>query len=142
MKKINMIIGIISFIFSVGILISSNSMPGQSAMFPKYLSIIFGILSICLILISLRISDEENNKVDKFFSIPMVKGAILVLVYILLIQLIGFFIATSIFTVIFMILYKEKSKKKILFTTLGINIFIYILFVLQLNVPLPTGLLF
>ena len=142
MKRINLFIGIISLISSLGILISSNNMPAQSAMFPKYLSIIFGILSICLIAMSSKMKSEDDGKTEKFFSVPMIKGVILVLLYILLIQLMGFFIATSVFTIAFMVLYKEKSKKKMLATMIGINVFIYVLFVLQLNVPLPNGLLF
>jgi uncharacterized membrane protein len=142
MKKTNTIIGIISLLLSVTILITAQDMPGQSSMFPKYLAIIFGVLAVVLVGINIKNNEENQKKLEKFFVPLMAKGMSFILAYIILIEVIGFFVSTFIFTIGFMFMYKENSKKTMIVTALGINLFIYVLFVLQLNVPLPQGLLF
>ena len=57
--------------------------------------------------------------------------------YIVLINLISFFPATAIIVPAMMFFLGVRSWKIILFSTIGINLFVYLLFVVQLRIPMP-----
>ena len=54
---------------------------------------------------------------------------------------IGFYIATPVMLVGYMYLMGIRKIKPILITTVVMMLFVYCLFTLQLNVPLPAGIL-
>jgi hypothetical protein len=62
-------------------------------------------------------------------------------VYAFLIEFLGFFSATSLASVFFMLFFGLRSYVRILMVLVGLNVFIYILFVWQLRISLPSGLL-
>ena len=61
--------------------------------------------------------------------------------YVSIIKITGFFVASTIFTLVFMWLYGMRSVKKMVAVTLGMDLFLYVLFVIQLKVQLPQGIL-
>lgn len=148
MKKYSdVIIGIFLIIFAVGIFVMSNPLPTQSATFPRIVAGIMIFLSALLIVSGTKkaklyeesTGDESSANREVYKNV--VKGAVLIFLYILLMPTLGFFAATSAFIASFMLVYKERSIKKILLTVITLDVFIYFIFVAQLNVPLPQGLI-
>ena len=139
------IIGLIITIISVFFLSIADKMPASAARFPKIILSILGILSFFLILKGLRASliNKFNSKESITLNSirnPLIAIALIIL-YVVLLRLIGFYISTTIYTVLFMLFFREKRIRTVLLTAVSINIFIYLLFVVQLNVRLPQGFL-
>ncbi|WP_077214898.1 tripartite tricarboxylate transporter TctB family protein [Bacillus dakarensis] len=137
--KLDDFIGIIVIILSAFLYFLTNDLPEQSAFFPKYLIILFGVLGVILFFQSFKNKREQSK--ESSFSMKNLKDPSkalgLLIVYVILINLIGFFIATTMFVVVFMVVFKEKSFKKVVLTAVLLDAFLYVLFVYQLNVPLP-----
>jgi len=71
---------------------------------------------------------------------PMI-AFLMILVYTLLIPRVGFFVTSAVFMLIMMVWMGYRKPVPMVLTT-GIMLgFIYFLFVVQLNVPLPSGIL-
>ena len=58
-----------------------------------------------------------------------------------LVDFLGFFAASSLASVFFMIFFGLRNPIRILLVLIGLNAFIYGLFVWQLKIGLPTGIL-
>ena len=137
--------GLIIVVISIFFLSFTNKMPAGAARFPKIMLSLLGILGFILVLRGLRASiiNKFNGKEaisPNSEKNPMIAIA-LIAIYAVLLKVIGFYIATTVYIILFMLFFQEKRIKIILLTVLGINIFIYLLFVVQLNVELPQGIL-
>ncbi|MET3506473.1 tripartite tricarboxylate transporter TctB family protein [Halalkalibacter oceani] len=136
-------------IFSLFVFIKSYEFMEEVGFFPRVLSIIFAGLALILILKGLKsgkgISDEEKGE-EESVSLELLKSPIavffIILIYIGLISFVGFFVSTSLFLIVLMMYLKEKKIVTYAVMVLGLNVFIYFLFVYQLGVRLPRGLLF
>jgi membrane-associated HD superfamily phosphohydrolase len=140
-------IGAVIFLFSLYFFIRSTDLPEGANTFPYY---IFGILGVFGLLIAFfgwrkrahkNIEKAEDEINFKTIKLPILSFLIIVL-YASLVNVLGFFVSTSIFIVLFLLFYKIKNVLVIAGTIVSINLFIYLLFVYQLNVRLPAGLLF
>ena len=147
MKKYSDIfIGIFIIIISAGILVMSKDLPADSAIFPRLVVGIMIFLSVLMIISSIRVGKHEDTNTEstekKIDYKDILKAILLILTYIILITKLGFFTSTTLFIASFMICFGERSVKKILSAVVILNFFIYLIFVTQLNVPLPQGLIF
>lgn len=115
--------------------------------FPQLVSIILGILSIILIIKAFKNNQEIEDK--KFENIPSIIATILILlIYALLIEKIGFIIMTTLylFLQILLLLPKNLLKNKKYITIAGtvslfLPISLYFLFYNVFSIFLPTGIL-
>lgn len=132
------LIGIISFILTL-------SMPGKAPIFPRLISaafLVFGILLAVTSYTKLKkdVPTEEKVSELKDFKYPVIVFALLIL-YVLAVVNIGFYIATPIMLVCYMWFMGIRKIRTILITTVIVMAFVYILFTMQLKVPLPKGIL-
>jgi putative tricarboxylic transport membrane protein len=142
----------LTLIFIVAIFFTKAlSIQGEAAMFPLGLLALLFILAILIILNSIKtkkVNDEkkEFEGEERKLNFELLKSPLCVLLitcfYILLMTYIGFFPATALFFVCYFLFMGIKGLLKYIFVISGFLIFIYVLFVLQLNVPTPKGLLF
>ncbi len=125
-------------------------MPAGAAQFPKVILgcfIAFGLwIAYKGIVKTLLIQKGHEDQVkDKPLALKQMSRPMAclagVIVYVAIIKITGFFVASTIFTLLFMKFYGLKSLKKMLLVTLGMNVFLYVLFVMQLKVQLPEGML-
>jgi hypothetical protein len=88
-----------------------------------------------------KIEQEENlssaSWVKKKYTI-----IVLTLLYLFLVPVLGFFIASSIYMVIGVLLFGIKQAKAILFYILIIDFFLYFTFVFWVGINLPTGIFY
>lgn len=139
-------IGIGITIFSLYFYIKTGDIPTGADLFPQIILTTFGLLGIAIFISGLRKGkkqQEENNEEKlKVLELKLPMFSLLVIViYIALLNVLGFFVSTTLFIIGFMIFYQMKSIKVIAMTVIIVNLFIYLLFVYQLNVQLPKGLL-
>lgn len=64
------------------------------------------------------------------------------LVYILIIYVVGFYIASPIYMAVTMYLLGQRNKKVIVLVPLAVTLFIYVTFTIVMKIPVPAGLLF
>ena len=111
--------------------------------FPRMVIILFFALGIMFIVATLRgkydTPDDKAPMQVKKLKIPGT-SYLLVIAYVALINFIGFYTATIIFMLVYMKYLGAKSWKTIIITTLCVSVFIYLLFSLQFDVPLPKGI--
>lgn len=140
-------IGIGIIIVSIIFLLLSLDMPEGSSLFPKIILSLFGLFGIAIMVDGIRKGkDSKKSTLEERFRISEAKlpfiSLMLIIGYVLFIDLLGFFVSTTIFIIVFMFFYKLRNLKTMLITVVTLNIFMYFLFVYQLNLPLPQGLLF
>jgi putative tricarboxylic transport membrane protein len=123
----------------------------QAAVYPKSIIVLMGILSIFICLNGLR--KTKNRPTDGYnyegeeseLNFAVLKYPFIVLAfvigYIMIMDIIGFFTSTAFLTAGLLWFMGIKKWQTFVYTILGITIFIYVLFVLQLNVRLPLGIL-
>ena len=112
----------------------------QSKSFSRFVLAVFILLGLILIVISIINAKKPAGKEVKLreFVNPMIMFAIIV-VYVLLMKTLGFFPATLLFMPAVMIYMGYKRPLPMICVTIGMNLFIWVLFVYSLKVRLPKG---
>lgn len=136
---------IVAFIFFV----MANNLISEAALFPIFLLVLLSIFSIFIIFKGMNRAEDsfgDHGDDEQKLNLELLKSPLMVFVgiviYSLLITLIGFFIATSLFLIVYLYLNHYRSIVKITLTVVIVNLFIFLVFVQQLNVRLPLGILF
>ncbi|HHX50147.1 MAG TPA: tripartite tricarboxylate transporter TctB family protein [Clostridia bacterium] len=137
---------------SIFLYYKSLAFPKGAEIYPRVLIVLILVLSIGQIIFSLlkeRTVDEdspdgEEEKQEKDFGQKYNPYLIFLfsIGYAILIKIMGFFVATAIFSAVSMWFLGLRKITTFVLSIGGISVFIYILFVLQLKVPLPKGILF
>lgn len=152
MKRVlhhDLIINSIALIFSVSMFLVAINMPVEAAKYPKVILSIMIALSTLLVIYgiksSTRIKDDDIDNCHylklKRLKTPMI-SLLFVIAYSFCIDLLGFFTATALFLASFMYYCGLRDWKIMVGCILGTNVFMYLIFVLQLNVQFPRGLIF
>ena len=142
-RKINsdVIIGVILMLFSAFFLWESGKMHVGAARFPRLVLVTFLIMSAVLIVVGIRktVYPALAKKSDLSFNVirtPVMAFA-LIIGYLMLLNMFGFFISTAVFTPTFMIYFGMRRIMPLVLMTVSLNLFVYILFVRMLNVYIP-----
>lgn len=125
----------------------------DAALFPRILLILFAVFGVLILLMGIKKTKALKNGETVGYEgdeAPLNPGVLksplmtllIVAGYVFLMSVIGFFPATILFMAVFLAYMQVKSWKVFTFTIAGLNLFIYLVFVLQLNVQLPVGIFF
>ncbi|WP_051534219.1 tripartite tricarboxylate transporter TctB family protein [Desulfitibacter alkalitolerans] len=149
--KADIILLCILCLVSIFLYYKSLNFPKGADTFPQVLIIIVLILSVYQIAASFikkEAFQPQREKQEKSLQISWNQKYssyiifIFSVAYAVLITRLGFFISTAIFISTAMWFLGARKLTAYVFSTLGISLFIYFLFVMQLKVPLPKGILF
>lgn len=146
-------VGTLMILVSIFLYSKTLSLLSGAALFPRILLAIFILFSILIIIGGFKktklmkqgeeVEYEGDENPLNFGNLKSpITTLFIVICYVSLLSLIGFFPSTILFMVVFLSYMKVKQWKTYVFTIIGLNVFIYLVFVLQLNVQLPVGLLF
>lgn len=150
-KTINqdVVMGATLLLVSGVLYIMARDLISEAAIFPIVLIVLLAIFALAILLKGVGRDAEsygEHGDDEEKLNVEMLKSPLIVFagifLYCLLITMIGFFISTTIFLVLYLYLNHYRSWVKVVATVLVVNLFIYLLFVQQLNVRLPAGLMF
>ena len=127
-------------------MIQALDFPGQSKFFPSFCLSALLLFSLFLIaegaVKTVRVwqgkADYTNSELKKK---PYILVAFIVL-YIICVERIGFFVSSMVFMPCCMYFFGQRKLKLMIAVSLGLLAFMYWLFVVQLNLHLPNGLLF
>lgn len=139
-------LGIFCAAFAIVFLIQAAKYPGTAKIFPS-VALLFMLLFSIIVLGSgiYKTIQTRTGKAD--YANPEMKkrpfyvfGSIVLYVYCL--PKIGFFVSTAIYLPCAMLLYGQRKILPIVISTIFVLVFLYFVFVMQLNIYMPDGLLF
>lgn len=140
--KIDRLVALFFLLLSAGLFIYTFSLPPKSQGYPQFIISILALLSLALLVQSLRKTSTTSWK-DLFAELEYKRFLIVVsscLIYIILISMIGFLTTTALYLILTMYLLRLNLKTLAISTTCFM-VLIYVVFKVLLKVPLPTGLL-
>lgn len=150
-KAINqdVVMGAALLLISGVLYMMARELISEAAIFPMVLIILLAIFALAILFKGVGRDEKtygDHGDDEEELNVEMLKSPLIVFagifLYCLLITVVGFFVATSIFLVLYLYLNRYRSIIKVITTVLVVNLFIYLLFVQQLNVRLPAGLMF
>ena len=146
MRKYDRFLTIGLFILEAFYFILIKQLPAKAARYPYFVLGLMVFLTLLLAINTFLIkpkNSEEDKEEDQFkgnlygqFFLIMALSA----VYVILIDIIGFFVTTAIYLFVTMIVLKSNIKWNIV-VSIVFPIFLYLVFVLFLKVPVPRGFL-
>lgn len=126
---------------------------GEAAVWPRAILILLAALSLLVMVQGVgratrerregkpEADGEEETLTPGLLKYPLLT-LLIVVVYAGLIEIVGFFPSTVLFLVGYLWYGGIRDWKVLGGIVVGLNLFVYLLFILQLNVQLPAGLLF
>ena len=145
MKKYNIIIAAVMLLVVAAVYYFTKDMPKElhgvvgPSQWPRFIAIV--MLIFTWLLISQTISGKSDTSSPIDFKSKGLKRVFLIFIALIAfgraLPLLGFLLSSSLFIVAVMIAMGEKSKLRMLLSSVGISVFIYIFFEYMLNVMLP-----
>ena len=139
----DLVIGIVALAIGVAMFLGTKEFPPITQLYCRIVLIILITIGAAMILTSLinaKKPGPEEVHLKEWIN-PMIIFLI-VLVYVFMIDKIGFFVSSAIVMPGIMLFMGYKKPLPMILTTVGMLGFIYILFVTQLKLRMPQGLLF
>ena len=111
----------------------------DAATWPRLVLICIMILSSMLMLYGWQLTKQNaDTTLPSLNTLAGAMGALLVMViYAVLMNFTGYFVSTAIFLPVGMFLLGQRNWKAILGVTVGLEVFVYVLFVMQLQLRMP-----
>lgn len=139
-------LGVFCAAFSIIFLVQALQFPDDVALFPS-LALTFALVFSLWIMGEGLYKTVRARKGKADYTNPeMKKRPFLILgtiaIYVFCMQKIGFFVSTAVYLPCAMLLFGQRKVKSIVISTVVVLLFIYWLFVMQLNVYMPSGFLF
>ncbi|WP_226530750.1 tripartite tricarboxylate transporter TctB family protein [Metabacillus niabensis] len=149
MAIVNHIFSAVMIVLALCFYLLGNTLSDDAAKWPQFFSILLIILSIGLIIDTIikpnresETSITEKQKIDqKDKNHNLTYTGILTILYLLLMNFIGFLILTPIYIFGLLWLLTYREVKKLIFLSIGTTIGITALFQYLLGVPIPQGFL-
>ena len=146
MRKYDKFLTIGLFILEAFYFLLIKQLPPKAARYPYFVLGLMVFLTLLLAINTFIIkpkNSEEDKEEDQFkgnlygqFFLIMALSA----VYVILIDIIGFFVTTAIYLFVTMVILKSSIKWSIV-VSIVFSIFLYLVFVSFLKVPVPRGFL-
>ncbi|WP_319475303.1 tripartite tricarboxylate transporter TctB family protein [Marispirochaeta aestuarii] len=151
MAKANVVIGSIFFLlallmFAVALDFPKPQVSGLSPrVFPQFVAVCTMIFSAMLIVKNVQLLAgkdtvvQEKKKLDSQFAVRFGVFSAAGILYVLLIDKIGYLIATPILIAATMLLFNEKRRYRVLLVSVLTTLILYMLFRMVFCVPLPRN---
>ena len=147
MRKIHsdVFIGALLLLFSVGVLVLAEQMPGNTNQFPVFVACVLAAFSAMIVFSGIKktklaLASGDVEKVFRNTGYPIIVYGV-ICGYIALIDFVGFFVSTILFVPVLMFVYANTDIRRIIGVIVGICLFVYCLFEWQLGIRLPSGFL-
>lgn len=129
--------GVILLLICTGLFYEGWRYPADSRLFPLGLLTFLMIGAIVMIVRPAQAPKGERGEPKK-----VLLTTLLCVAYVALVEVFGFFVATALFITAFMAMMGLRKPLIYIAAIVGVNLGIYLLFVWQLKVPMPIGILF
>ena len=136
-------IGIFVLIVSAIAYAGALEMPEDTQVYTNTVIALFSFFGALLIIVSLVNRKKPGGPTLSLQTIKNPALSILfVAAYLFLIPLIGFYTSSVIFMVSYMYFLGARKPRGMAIAIVSMLVFIFVMFTVQLNVPLPTGILY
>lgn len=150
-KKVSIVrevwIGLVLVLFSVYFLFQCNELNQKAAQYPRIIISVLLALSVALLIQGIYYTfkpesyykryGKDNKSVEWGVVIHPLMVFGVTVIYLALFYFTNFFIATAVFVPLLMFTFGERKILPMLLTTVGMEAFVYLLFVKMLNVYFP-----
>ena len=148
LKKADIGVGIGLLVLSVWVFLKSNTyrhtviyIYGPN-FFPQILSILTAICAIVMIVRALRNKSlSQSDHIDGHGFIRMAVAIVMCIVYLLVMQVIGFALATFVFLFALMTFLRQKGVATRTISSAAVALVVWAVFRYFLVIPIPTGML-
>lgn len=141
----NVVAGLIVMAVAAAAFGFSFGMPGHAPVFPRIASTLLFVLGTILAVTSglgMNREGETQRKPVEFSSfINPLYSLILMVAYVVGVHFLGFYTATALMLLVYMYHLGIRSVKTMAVVTLVVCVAVFFVFSLQLEVPLPRGIL-
>lgn len=143
--KQDMIAGLIVLAIALFAFAFTFEMPGSAPLFPRIASSILFLLGLVLVVTSYtgirrgRPTDRKPVLASVFYNPALT--LLIVIAYIIGMRLLGFYVSSLLMIAGMMYFLGARSVKSIILVTVIVTAVVYLIFTVQLRVPLPRGLL-
>ncbi len=143
-------VGAFLIVLSTALFPMTFKFPDTAGIFPQFILVVLFILGAYTLFYGMSETKAERKKIEageqieslfswKSNKLPLL-GYALIVIYILLIDVLGFFTSTTIFMIGYMLFLNMRKPLTLVLVTIGVDCFVYVLFVMQLKLNLPSGL--
>ncbi|MDC7235399.1 MAG: tripartite tricarboxylate transporter TctB family protein [Spirochaetales bacterium] len=146
-KRIDISVGAALSVFSTAVFLYANQYKGKGVseygpnVFPQAMAILLFITSILLMVNAVR--GNSQTDLEGIHLTGLIRSGITVgisIIYLILMQFLGFFLSTVIFLYVMMTYLGQKGQLKRIISTLAVSVVIYAIFNNFLKIPMPEGL--
>lgn len=133
-------IGLILIVLSVIFYVMAGSFRNaEAATWPRAILVGIIILSTMLLLHGWQLTKQNaDTTLPSLNTLAGAMGSLLVMViYAVLMNFTGYFVSSAVFLPVGMFLLGQRNWKAILGVTVGLELFVYVLFVMQLQLRMP-----
>jgi hypothetical protein len=148
-------LGIFLIFLSLFAYIESRSYPVDSRYFPQFIILIIALLGFATLIKELksffkrrevdRTGEGSDNGKIAFWRMPSVQKVSMMiissLIYMVIMGYVGFFVTTTVYLPIMMLLLGIRKARTIVLSTGIVVVLIYLVFMKFLSVPFPEGIL-
>ena len=139
------IASIIIILISIPAFIMTFDMPVRVRIFPRFASGAMFVFSAALLIINIvtrkKMETQEAAVSARLMKSPFIAYGIIV-IYVILIPIIGFFVSSIIMMIVFMLYMNIRTIRTFLLCIPIVIGLLYVVFAWQLSVPMPKGFLF
>ncbi len=148
-SKTDIVVALILIAVCSAVLIYSLSFPVSDrsvgvATFPRILAgLLIGLSVLQIILVLLKVDGGVRSpfRIPKRTMVLICSSMGMVILYILILKLLGFLLATILLMAALVILFGERSLLRILAVSFSVTIAIYLIFHILARVPFPEGVI-
>jgi len=120
------------------------SVQNSTAAYVRFLGICIGLLCLVELVLWGRKRADGEKKMLNMTTAPGKFWGLLILMFVfaMLLEPLGFYLASALFLPVTMVVMGSRKKLQIILTSAGVLLFIYIVFEKVLSVPLPESSMF
>ncbi len=129
------------YVSSLVFIFNTTDFEGNAANYPRTIAAIVILLTTILVLKELR-GKATTSKQEDTITKKLYISSVLSVLYVGLVAVTGYFIATPIFVISMTQLLGFKNLKATIITCIVLELVIYLAFKVALGVPVPSGMIF
>ncbi|BCV24896.1 tripartite tricarboxylate transporter TctB family protein [Gelria sp. Kuro-4] len=141
-KSHDRIIALLLLVLSLLGLLQTKNFPERVGYFPAAVLAVLLVLSVLLFFGTLRKDENKQAQTNQVITTKAMFTFAVSVLCVLLINVVGLYIASGLLIAVLAWYFRGIQPKSVLLAIIVFNLFTYLLFSVQLQVPIPAGILF
>lgn len=139
--KKDIIVPLIMLVFTIAYYVSARNLSSKSLAFPRIFLAILFMTSVYSIIKDIKVltPEEAEEQANPLFTKKIILYFLAMLAFVLLLPIIGIYIAIPTFLIITMLALGLRNIKVLIMIPICVTVLIHLLFVVLLSTPLPVG---